>query len=99
MKPFHGMTMCVSAVANISTRNINSIFYLKCGSYLVVQNTSEQMFIGEILDLYKTASGNQYSSVTSANSAAELKYLSVRVFLPLVTVSAYNYPMLSINID
>ena len=89
----------VSAVANISTRNINNIFYLKRGSYLVVRNESEQMFIGEVLDLYKTASGNRYGSVISANSAAELKYLSVRVFLPLLTVSAYNYPMLSTNID
>ena len=93
------MLTCVSAVANISTRNINSIFYLKRGSYLVVRNASERTFIGEVLDLYKMASGNRYSSVTSANSAAELKYLSVRVFLPLVTVSAYNYPMLSTNID
>ena len=89
----------VSAVANISTRNINNIFYLKRGSYLVVRNESERMFIGEVLDLYKTTSGNRYGSVISANSAAELKYLSARVFLPLLTVSAYNYPMLSTNID
>jgi hypothetical protein len=92
--------MPISVVANISTRNINSIFFLKRGSYLVVRNESERMFIGEVLDLYKTASGNRYGSVISANSVAELKYLSVRVFLPLVTVSAYNlFYFKSTNID
>lgn len=90
----------ISVVANISTRNINSIFFLKRGSYLVVRNESERMFIGEVLDLYKTASGNRYGSVISANSVAELKYLSVRVFLPLVTVSAHNlFYFKSTNID
>src|SRR5882762_7058236 len=39
-----------------------------------------------VLDLYKMASGNRYGSVKTANTVEELKYLSVKVYLPLMVI-------------
>jgi hypothetical protein len=47
---------------------------------------NKRTYIGEVLDLYKTASGNRYGSVKTAGTVAELQYLSVRVYLPLIAV-------------
>ena len=66
---------------------MNGLFYLKQGSFLIIRNKAKRIYIGEVLDPYKLAAGNQYGSVKRANGVEELKYLSVRVYLPLVAVS------------
>lgn len=74
---------------NAATRNINGLFHLKKGSFVIVRNTHKETsrtYIGEVLDLYKMASGNRYGSVKTANTVEELKYLSVKVYLPLMVV-------------
>ena len=48
--------------------------------------TCTRTYVGEVLDLYKMASGNHYGSVKTANMVEELKYLSVKVYLPLMVV-------------
>lgn len=45
-----------------------------------------RFYIGEILDIYKKGSNSRHGSVTSATTVAGLSYLSLRVYLPLVTV-------------
>ena len=65
---------------------MNGLFYLKQGSFLIIHNESKRIYIGEVLDLYKLAAGNRYSSMKRANGVEELKYLSVHVYLPLIAV-------------
>ena len=71
-----------SVTLHVSTQNINGLFFLKQGSFVIVRNT-KWTYIGEVLDLY---SGNRYGSVKTAGTVSELQYLSVRVYLPLVSV-------------
>jgi hypothetical protein len=76
----------VPVLSNVSGRNVNGLFFLKRGSYVIVRNASSRVYIGEILDLYKLSSGNRYGSVKTANAVEELRYLSFKVYLPLVGV-------------
>ena len=78
------------AVPNIQSRNVNGLFYLKQGSFLIIHNEAKRIYIGEVLDLYKLAAGNRYSSVRRANGVGELKYLSVCVYLPLIAVCQHS---------
>ena len=78
------------AVPNIQSRNVNSLFYLKQGSFLIICNEAKRIYIGEVLDLYKLAAGNRYGSVKRANGVEELKYLSVCVYLPLIVVCQHS---------
>lgn len=71
---------------NVSSRNVNGMFFLKRGSFVIVRNNAARLYIGEVLDMYKLASGNRYGSVKTANTVESLKYLSVRAFLPLMVV-------------
>jgi hypothetical protein len=52
----------------------------------VIVRNDKRTYIGEVLDLYKTSSGNRYGSVKTAGNVSELQYLSIRVYFPLVTV-------------
>ena len=58
------------------------------GSF-VIANTSRCFFIGEVLDMYKKGPsiGGRHSSVSSSPNAAELSYVSLRVYLPLTEAS------------
>jgi hypothetical protein len=79
--------MTSSVLPNVATRNINGLFHLKKGSFVIVRNVhreTSRTYIGKVLDLYKMASGNCYGSVKTANTVEELKYLSVKVYLPLM---------------
>lgn len=58
-----------------------------------MRNTTSRTYISEVLDLYKLATGNRYGSVKTAQAVEELKFLSLRVYLPLVTVKIF--PILS----
>jgi len=57
------------------------LFFLKRGSFVIAHTESSRAYIGQVLDMYKLASGNRYGSVKTANTVETLKYLSVRVFL------------------
>jgi hypothetical protein len=76
---------------NVTTRNVNGLFFLKKGSFVIVRNTTSRIYIGEVLDLYKLASGNRYGSVKTAQAVEELKFLSLKVYLPLVTVKCSHF--------
>lgn len=78
------------AVPNIQSRNVNGLFYLKQGSFLIIRNEAKRIYIGEVLDLYKLAASNRYGSVKRANGVKELKYLSVCVYLPLIAVCQHS---------
>ena len=39
------------AVPNIQSRNVNGLFYLKQGSFLIIRNEAKRIYIGEVLDL------------------------------------------------
>ena len=76
----------LSVLPNVSSRNVNGLFFLKRGSFVIVRTESSRSYIGQVLDMYKLASGNRYGLVKTANVVETLKYLSVRVFLPLTVV-------------
>ena len=83
------------------TRNINGLFFLKKGSFVIVCNVHKETsrtYIGELLDLYKMASGNHYGSVKTAGAVEELKYLSVKVYLPLMVVRFLSFVLWVISI-
>jgi hypothetical protein len=46
-------------------------------------STKLHFYIGEILDIYRQATGSRYGSVDDAVSASGLSYLALRVYLPL----------------
>ena len=48
-------------------------------------------YIGEVLDLYKTASGNCYGSIKPAGAFSELQYLSVKFPLELWCAIIYSF--------
>jgi hypothetical protein len=73
-------------MSRLSSRNVNGLFFLKRGSFVIARTESSRAYIGQVLDMYKLASGNRYGSVKTANAVETLKYLSVRVFLPLTVV-------------
>ncbi|KAF7972503.1 hypothetical protein HWV62_17876 [Athelia sp. TMB] len=77
----------ITVLQNLNGRNVNGFNYLRRGSFVVVRNTV-RLYIGEVLDMYKTASRSRYGSVKTAGSVEELKYLSVRAYLSL-TVESY----------
>jgi hypothetical protein len=78
-------------------RNINGLFYLKRGSFVIIRNEAKRTYIGEVLDLYKMAAGSRYGSVKTAKGIEELRYLSVKVYLPLITVRQSNFVILLIK--
>jgi hypothetical protein len=56
-----------------------------------MRNTTSRIYIGEVLDLYKLASGNHYGSVKTVQGIEELKFLSLKVYLPLLTVIFFPF--------
>src|ERR1700733_14805554 len=57
------------------------LFFLKRGSFVIARTKSSRAYIGQVLDIYKLASGDHYGSVKTENTVKTLKYSSVRVFL------------------
>ena len=53
------------------------------GSFVLVRNKKQRIFIVEVLNLYKMAAENCYGSVKTAHGVMELKYLLVHIYLPL----------------
>jgi len=88
-----------SDLPHVSTRNVNSLFYLKRGSFLIVHN-DKWTYIGEVLISNKTASGNRYGSVKTVSAVSELQiflcqgviYPSLRcVFVCLTMVTKTHF--------
>lgn len=72
----------ISLAFNITGQNINSIYRLQPGNY-VLMSTKKRFYIGEVLDIYKQAASSRYGSVEEATSASGLSYLALKVYLPL----------------
>ena len=86
---------------NVMTRNVNGLFSLKKGSFVIIHNVHKETsrtYIGELLNFYKMASGNRYGSVKTAKAVEELKYLSVKVYLPLMVVHFLSFVLWVISI-
>ena len=61
---------------------------------MIIRNEKERIFIDEVLNLYKMVVGNHYGSVKTTGGVAELKYLSVWVYLlQQSTVSMIPVPL------
>ncbi|KAJ6563697.1 hypothetical protein DFH09DRAFT_1278913 [Mycena vulgaris] len=69
---------------NISVKNVHQLNPLAIGSMVIVWNGT-RFYIGEIFGLYKKGANSRYGSVPTATSAAGLAYLSLRVYLPLMS--------------
>ncbi|KAF9020418.1 hypothetical protein BDZ89DRAFT_1203567 [Hymenopellis radicata] len=74
------------ALECISTKNISQMVPLVPKSF-VIMRTVKRMYIGEVIDIYKKGNSGRYDSIPVSTSAAELKYLSLRVYLHLTADS------------
>ena len=72
----------VLVVPNISRKNVNAFVPLQHGNFVII-STKLQFYVGEVLDIYKQATGSHYRSVDDANSASDLSFLAFRVYFPL----------------
>ncbi|KIY61999.1 hypothetical protein CYLTODRAFT_459371 [Cylindrobasidium torrendii FP15055 ss-10] len=70
------------SLPNINTKNVTELFPLEIGSYVIV-GTQKRFYIGEVLDMYRKGNSGRYDSLRTTNSLSNLKYLSLRVYLPL----------------
>jgi len=59
----------------------------------------KRFYIGEVLDIYQKGNNSHYGSVDSAIKATDLSFFSLRVFLPLMVVSARIYILLDYNVS
>ncbi|KAF8188222.1 hypothetical protein K438DRAFT_1764441 [Mycena galopus ATCC 62051] len=66
-------------------RNVSSLFPIHLGSFLVMR-TTERMYIGEVIDIFKKSSSGRYGSIELATTPSEIQALSLRVYLPLQTM-------------
>ncbi|KAF8178416.1 hypothetical protein K438DRAFT_1978042 [Mycena galopus ATCC 62051] len=48
--------------------------------------TTERMYIGEVIDIFKKGSSGHYCSIELATTTSEIEALSLRVYLPLQTI-------------
>jgi len=69
---------------NLVVKNVNGVNPLKPGCF-VIARTDKRTYIGEVLDIFKKAASSRYGSIESASAVAGISFLSLRVFLPLVT--------------
>ncbi|KAF8178378.1 hypothetical protein K438DRAFT_2179563 [Mycena galopus ATCC 62051] len=53
----------------------------------LVMRTTERMYIGEVIDIFKKGSSGRYGSIELATTTSEIQALSLRVYLPLQTIS------------
>lgn len=75
-----------SVLPNISAKNVHQLNPLSVGSFGLMWNGT-RFYIGEILDVYKKGTNSRYGSIEDSSTASGLSYLSLRVYLPLGTVS------------
>ena len=71
---------------NFATRNVTHFNPLQPGTFVIMRNKTHE-YIGEVLDVYKKGSSGRHGSVAAAPSTSGLSYLSLRVYLPMQTVS------------
>ncbi|KDQ56779.1 hypothetical protein JAAARDRAFT_207846 [Jaapia argillacea MUCL 33604] len=73
-----------SVLPNVASKNVTAVNPLRLRSFVIVKN-SHRTYIGEVLDIYKKGSSSRHGSILSASTMAGLSYLSVRVFVPLLS--------------
>ncbi|KAJ7751325.1 hypothetical protein DFH07DRAFT_774922 [Mycena maculata] len=71
-------------VPNILERNVHQLNPLAIGSMTIMWNGT-RFYVGEVLDVYKKGANSRYGSVPNATSVSGLAFLSLRVYLPLIT--------------
>ncbi|KAJ3727641.1 hypothetical protein C8R42DRAFT_620753 [Lentinula raphanica] len=76
----------VDALPNLGIKNVTVLYPLVPHTF-VLMKTSMRMYIGQVLDIYKKGQSSRYGSVNKATEISGLSFLSLRVFLPLVTAS------------
>ena|ERR1700728_1159561 len=67
--------------SNIAGQNINSIYRLRGGHFVIMCTDLLRFYIGEVLDIYKQGTSSRYGSVDDAATASGLSYLALRVYL------------------
>jgi hypothetical protein len=65
---------------------------LRRGTFVIMKNKT-RTYIGEVLDIYKKLASGRHGSLKDANTANDLSYLSLRVFLPLKIVRSIIHNM------
>ncbi|KAJ7511549.1 hypothetical protein B0H11DRAFT_2268643 [Mycena galericulata] len=73
-------------VPHIMAKNVHQLNPLAIGSMTVMWNGT-RFYIGEIMDVYKRGANSRYGSVPNAQSVSGLAFLSLRVYLPLLTAA------------
>ncbi|PPQ87597.1 hypothetical protein CVT24_011811 [Panaeolus cyanescens] len=48
-----------------------------------MRSSSQRMYIGQVLDLYKTGDNSRYGSISEASNIKDIAWLSLRVYLPI----------------
>jgi hypothetical protein len=79
--------LCIPDTPNIAGQNINMIYRLLCGNFVIMCTEIQRFYIGEVLDIYKQGTSSRYGSVDDASTASGLSYLALRVYLPLTVTS------------
>lgn len=72
----------MSVLPYLSSKNVTSLYHLVPDTF-VLMRTTERMYIGQVLDIYKKVQNSRHGSVGEAHSLLGLSYLSLRVFLPI----------------
>ncbi|KAF8169334.1 hypothetical protein K438DRAFT_1774346 [Mycena galopus ATCC 62051] len=74
-----------TVLPNVGSKNVNVLFPIRLGNFLVMR-TTQCMYIGEVMDIFKKGSNGRYGSIESAASTSEIHAFSLRVYLPLQTM-------------
>lgn len=70
---------------NITSKNVSQLFPLNLGAYVIVR-TTQRIYVGEVLDIYRKGNSGRYDSIKTTSSLGGVKYLSLRVYLPMDVV-------------
>jgi hypothetical protein len=76
-------------VTEVGSKNVSVLFPIRVGSFLIMR-TTERMYIGEVMDIFKKGGNGRYGSIDLAASASEIHAFSLRVYLPLQTTVGVN---------
>ena len=92
LHPIHSDQLSLeSVVPNISGQSVNVFVPLQCSNFVII-STKLQFYVGEVVDIYKLATGSHYRSVDDANSASDLSFLALQVYFPLQVQLASAMP-------
>lgn len=60
----------IADMPNIAGQNIDAIYHLLCGSFVIMCTKIQCFYIGEVLDIYKQGASSHYGSMDDTSTTS-----------------------------